>query len=170
MAVGLISGSVNAAEACILSRRKLVTFFHSTRLTWQHYFNPLRLGVNWSHMSMSPFIFTGNLGWPSISYRPVTGIFTLGRVVTRPFPTDFNETTRETIHASVLEQDKINPLLSSVVAKHPELVTKLLPLEEEVRLNWPRFLEAAKVSRDASWDFRSRSCAAYDSSSNLVAH
>ena len=85
-----------------------------------------------------------------ISYSPVKG--TLFRTITRKFPTDFDETTRETIHASVLEQDKIDPVLSSVVAKHPELVAKLMPLEEELKLNWPKLLNAGKVSRGTSED------------------
>jgi len=68
----------------------------------------------------------------------------VAHTVTRQIPTDFNEATRETIHASVLEQDKVNPLLSSVVAKHPGLVTKLMPLEEELKVNWPRLLNAGK--------------------------
>ena len=83
-----------------------------------------------------------------LSYSPITGIFSLAHTITRQFPTDFNETTRETIHASVLEQEKINPLLASVIAKHPELVTKLMPLEEELKLNWPRLLSAGKLRNE----------------------
>jgi len=75
-------------------------------------------------------------------------MFAVTRTINRrsQIPTEFNEITRETIHASVLEQDKIDPLLSSLVDKH--LVKPLMPAEEELRSNWPKLLNAGKEISD----------------------
>lgn len=66
-----------------------------------------------------------------------TGIFMLGRTIKRKIPTSWNEVTHECLHASVLEQDSLNPDLAAIIAKNPKLVRPLLPLEEEVKQNWP---------------------------------
>ncbi|GLB36111.1 putative uncharacterized alpha/beta hydrolase domain (DUF2235) [Lyophyllum shimeji] len=70
-------------------------------------------------------------------HDPATGIFVLAHTIQRPLPTFPNDVAHETIHASVLEQSTLSPELANVIAKHPELVHPLLPLEEEVKLNWP---------------------------------
>ncbi|KAF8078667.1 hypothetical protein FPV67DRAFT_1466003, partial [Lyophyllum atratum] len=70
-------------------------------------------------------------------HNSATGVFVLARSIERPIPTCPNDVTRETIHASVLEQEFLSPELANILARHPELVMPLLPLEQEVKLNWP---------------------------------
>lgn len=55
----------------------------------------------------------------------------------RPIPAATNEVTNEWIHPSVLEQAKIYPRLAHVLRDHPQVVSQLLPLEEEMKKNWP---------------------------------
>lgn len=69
-------------------------------------------------------------------YSSKTGIFRLADTITREFPTAPDPVTHETIHPSVLNQDTILPQLKETLAAHPELVAKLLPLEDEVKANW----------------------------------
>lgn len=65
-----------------------------------------------------------------------TGIFALADTVKRQLPTAWNPVTHETIHSSVLKQDAILPHLKEILDKHPELVALLMPLEEELKVNW----------------------------------
>ncbi|RDB28797.1 hypothetical protein Hypma_015566 [Hypsizygus marmoreus] len=82
-------------------------------------------------------------------HDPSTGVFLLARNVKRPLPAP-NEITRETIHSSVLEQDKLDPDLVATVKKYPELVAPLNPLEQELRLNWPFGLPTLKNGAKAA--------------------
>src|SRR6202167_5632151 len=68
---------------------------------------------------------------------PRTGIFSLTDKITRQLPTSTNDITHETIHPSVLRQKQILPQLQANIDKDPALICGLLPLEEELRKNWP---------------------------------
>ncbi|KAL0071878.1 hypothetical protein AAF712_000800 [Marasmius tenuissimus] len=70
-------------------------------------------------------------------HDPVTGIFRLGLTTTRTLPTSHNEITHETIHPSVFEQPTLNEEIRKLIDEHPDLVAKLLPLEEEMKTRWP---------------------------------
>ncbi|KAF9270123.1 hypothetical protein L218DRAFT_14436 [Marasmius fiardii PR-910] len=70
-------------------------------------------------------------------HDPLTGIFALSLTTERTLPTSKNEITHERIHPSVLQQRKLQPAIKCLVEEHPELVCKLLPLEEELRTEWP---------------------------------
>ncbi|THH16823.1 hypothetical protein EW146_g3879 [Bondarzewia mesenterica] len=67
----------------------------------------------------------------------VKGVFALADTIKRHFPTSFNPVTQETIHQSVLYQDTILPDIKDVLAQNPELLNDLMPLEEELKANWP---------------------------------
>lgn len=68
---------------------------------------------------------------------PRTGIYSLATETHRALPTQPNPQTHELIHPSVLRQKKVPYGLRETVDKYPELVAKLLPLEEELKINWP---------------------------------
>lgn len=71
------------------------------------------------------------------AYSPRTGIYSLTSSTHRALPTQPNPQTHELIHSSVLKQKKLPDGLQETLAKHPELVAELLPLEEELKVNWP---------------------------------
>lgn len=66
-----------------------------------------------------------------------TGIFVFTQSIQRVLPTHTGLPSHEWIHPSVLEQAKLFPALDLLVKQHPELICKLLPLEEEMKVNWP---------------------------------
>lgn len=68
---------------------------------------------------------------------PETGIFALSIRAQRPLPTKTDDITHEKIHPSVLHQKDLYPVLAQDIRDHPELIGILLPLEEEVKENWP---------------------------------
>ncbi|KAJ3898960.1 hypothetical protein F5879DRAFT_978599 [Lentinula edodes] len=70
-------------------------------------------------------------------HDPETGIFALSIRAQRPLPTKTDDTTHEKIHPSVLHQKDLYPALAQDIRDHPELIGILLPLEEEVKQNWP---------------------------------
>ncbi|EPQ60681.1 hypothetical protein GLOTRDRAFT_118837 [Gloeophyllum trabeum ATCC 11539] len=70
-------------------------------------------------------------------HNPTTGIFMLADTIQRQYPTSTNEVTHEHIHPSVLEQKSLLPALRADIEQHPELIAELMPLEEEMRQNWP---------------------------------
>ncbi|KAK1233033.1 hypothetical protein PQX77_003836 [Marasmius sp. AFHP31] len=83
-------------------------------------------------------IFYPAAPWGALEpHDPVTGIFRLGLTTTRTLPTSHNEVTHETIHPSVFEQPTINEDIRKLIDEHPDLVAKLLPLEEEMKTLWP---------------------------------
>ncbi|KAF8961004.1 hypothetical protein BDZ97DRAFT_1703631 [Flammula alnicola] len=67
-----------------------------------------------------------------------TGIFLLADKTERTLPTMPNDPeTHETIHPSVLEQMKLGPALSALLAQYPDLVCPLTSLEEQMKKKWP---------------------------------
>uniref|UniRef100_A0A0W0F5N8 T6SS Phospholipase effector Tle1-like catalytic domain-containing protein n=1 Tax=Moniliophthora roreri TaxID=221103 RepID=A0A0W0F5N8_MONRR len=70
-------------------------------------------------------------------HDPLTGIFSLSITTQRTLPTSENDVTHESIHPSVLEQPALDPAIQYLVDEHPELIAKLLPLEEEMKAQWP---------------------------------
>jgi hypothetical protein len=70
-------------------------------------------------------------------HNPETGIFALSISTQRTLPTKTDDTTHETIHPSVLHQKDLYPKLAQDIRAHPKLITELLPLEEEMKQNWP---------------------------------
>ncbi|KAJ4499600.1 hypothetical protein C8R41DRAFT_754020 [Lentinula lateritia] len=70
-------------------------------------------------------------------HDPETGIFALSIRAQRPLPTKTDDITHEKIHPSVLHQKDLYPALAQDIRDHPELIGILLPLEEEVKKNWP---------------------------------
>ncbi|KAJ3857808.1 hypothetical protein EV368DRAFT_17272, partial [Lentinula lateritia] len=70
-------------------------------------------------------------------HDPETGIFALSIRAQRPLPTKTDDITHEKIHPSVLHQKDLYPALAQDIRDHPELIGILLPLEEEVKQNWP---------------------------------
>ncbi|KAG9314326.1 hypothetical protein JVU11DRAFT_5117 [Chiua virens] len=77
-----------------------------------------------------------------------TGIFVLALENTRQLPTKTNDVTHETIHPSVLMQDKVNAQLRENIRKNPSLVCGLLPFEEEMKKNWP-YVPGTNPQRDS---------------------
>ncbi|CAL1695679.1 unnamed protein product [Somion occarium] len=78
-----------------------------------------------------------------------TGIFALASSIQRELPAETDNTTHETIHLSVLQQQKQNPKLEQNVKNKPHLVGPLLPLEEEIKALW-------KVSPEKSRGYQRR--------------
>jgi hypothetical protein len=65
-------------------------------------------------------------------------VFALTTKIQRQFPTAPNPVTNETIHPSILEQPNIlPPALSAAIQRYPQLVAPLMPLEGELKQNWP---------------------------------
>lgn len=64
-------------------------------------------------------------------------MFVLAKETSRQLPTETDNVTYETIHPSVLEQDHMVPTLRESIQKNPSLVCRLLPLEQEMKKNWP---------------------------------
>ncbi|KAF9237321.1 hypothetical protein BU15DRAFT_48796, partial [Melanogaster broomeanus] len=77
-----------------------------------------------------------------------TGIFVLAAEYTRQLPTKTDDITHETIHPSVLQQDNIATKLREIIQKNPSLVCDLLPLEEEMRKNWP-YVPGKNIPKDS---------------------
>ncbi|KAI0322651.1 hypothetical protein OF83DRAFT_1167349 [Amylostereum chailletii] len=69
-------------------------------------------------------------------HDPATGIFVLADKIKRPLPTEYSLITHEMIHSSVQCQDTVSQHVKDLLARHPELVAPLLPLEEEAKVNW----------------------------------
>ena len=68
---------------------------------------------------------------------PITGIFFLANTIQRPLPSMPNDPiTHESIHSSVLHQPTISPVLSGILTSHPNIVSPLLPFEEEMKAKW----------------------------------
>jgi hypothetical protein len=65
-----------------------------------------------------------------------TGVFTLATTIQRQLPTSFDPITHETIHPSVLMQSVILPQLADTIAAHPNLVSRLMPLEQQAKKQW----------------------------------
>lgn len=73
-----------------------------------------------------------------------TGIFWLGGSNQREIAKVTDDITRETVHPSVLRQATIQPdELKAIVKDNPDIVSKLLPLEEAFETVWP--IQAAKA-------------------------
>ncbi|KAL0569552.1 hypothetical protein V5O48_012415 [Marasmius crinis-equi] len=81
-------------------------------------------------------------------HDPMTGVFKLALTTERTLPTSNNEVTHETIHPSVLRQSTLTPAVKDLIDKHPELVSKLLPLEEEMKAQWPYVPGKADIKDD----------------------
>ncbi|KIJ68497.1 hypothetical protein HYDPIDRAFT_125092 [Hydnomerulius pinastri MD-312] len=81
-------------------------------------------------------------------HDPTTGIFSLAEVGCRQLPTKTDNVTHETVHPSVLEQAQIAPALKASIQKDPSLVCGLLPLEEEMKKNWP-FTPGKNIPKDS---------------------
>jgi len=73
----------------------------------------------------------------TIISSPRTGIFSLTNTITRQLPTFTDNITHETIHPSALKQKDILPQLQANVDKNPALLSRLLPLEQRMREDWP---------------------------------
>lgn len=71
------------------------------------------------------------------SNSPRTGIYSLTIATHRALPTQPSPHTHELIHSSVLKQKELPKGLKETLDKYPELIAKLLPLEEELKVNWP---------------------------------
>jgi len=68
-------------------------------------------------------------------HDPESGIFKFSGEITRKLPTATDDVTYETIHPSVLLQPTKTPALE--LALSHRVIGKLMPLEEELRANWP---------------------------------
>ncbi|KAG6842243.1 hypothetical protein C0991_000213 [Blastosporella zonata] len=87
-------------------------------------------------------VFHPSAPWGKPKYHDsCVGIFALSRTIQRTVPTAPDDATCETIHASVEEQDLSEfPELEEVLERRPEVVSPLLPLEQEVKVMWPKLL------------------------------
>lgn len=95
---------------------------------------------------------------------PITGIFLMANTVKRSLPSVPNDpVTHESIHSSVLNQASVSPLLSEILRLHPNIVSPLLPFEEEMKMKWAhdpsspsalaykkKLLDQSKISKTAS--------------------
>lgn len=72
----------------------------------------------------------------------------LSKTQLRDFPTSpANElVTHEYIHPSILKQRQRHEQLSEVAERYPEMIWKLLPLEEQVKKLWPFDEQAAAAT------------------------
>jgi len=70
-------------------------------------------------------------------HDPRDGVFVLADTIQRQIPTSFNPITHESIHPSVLMQSAIPPQLANALAAHPDLITQLMPLEQQAKQQWP---------------------------------
>ncbi|KAG8219773.1 hypothetical protein J3R82DRAFT_745 [Butyriboletus roseoflavus] len=75
-----------------------------------------------------------------------TGIFVLASENRRQLPTETDDVTHETIHPSALEH--LIPQLRESIQKNPSLVCSLLPLEEDMKNNWP-YVPGKNVPKDS---------------------
>ncbi|EAU93126.2 hypothetical protein CC1G_12661 [Coprinopsis cinerea okayama7 len=66
-----------------------------------------------------------------------SGIFLLAQRIQRELPRQLGGPHHEYIHPSVLEQESHYKALKHVLDKLPGIVCPLLPLEEELKQNWP---------------------------------
>lgn len=64
-------------------------------------------------------------------------MYRLAKTIQRPLPDADDDITHETIHPSVLLNEQNSVRISEHLAKHPGLVAKLLPLEQEIKAFWP---------------------------------
>ncbi|KAI9445014.1 hypothetical protein H4582DRAFT_1805459 [Lactarius indigo] len=71
-------------------------------------------------------------------HDPQTGIFFLANSIQRQIPASFNPATHERIHPSILEQSAVLPQLKNTLATYPDLVSQLMPLEEQAKQQWPQ--------------------------------
>jgi hypothetical protein len=84
-----------------------------------------------------------------------TGVFALADSQNRPLPSTPSDSTRQTIHPSALRCKSLRPDLSTLVQTKPDLVWKLLPLEELVQKSWtynpnrlPKSEEAKETAKE----------------------
>ncbi|TFY82651.1 hypothetical protein EWM64_g1362 [Hericium alpestre] len=75
----------------------------------------------------------------------ISGVFKLADTIQRKLPVGINPVTHETVHSSVLQQDTILPQLKKTLDEHPDLLAPLLPLEEELKVNWHFSPDTAKA-------------------------
>jgi len=87
-------------------------------------------------------------------HDPRTGIFSLANEITRQLPTCTNDVTHEKIHPSVLRQKQILTQLQANINKNPTLICELLPLEKEMRKNWP-YVPGKVPHKDAQTEVKS---------------
>ncbi|KAF9229239.1 hypothetical protein BS17DRAFT_10792 [Gyrodon lividus] len=81
-------------------------------------------------------------------HDPRTGIFVLARENNRQLPTKTDDVTHETIHPSVLQQEHMVPQLQKNIQENRSLVCDLLPLEEEMKKNWP-YIPGKSIPKDS---------------------
>jgi len=80
------------------------------------------------------------------------GIFNLGWKAERTLPSGPNDPVEhEMIHSSVLRQRDLPQDLRALVKKHPDIVARLLPLEEEVKAYWPYDPSSDRVKKYHEW-------------------
>lgn len=70
-------------------------------------------------------------------HDPQTGFFVLANSIQRQIPTSFNPGTHESIHPSILEQSAVLPQLKNTLATYPDLISQLMPLEQQAKQQWP---------------------------------
>jgi hypothetical protein len=68
---------------------------------------------------------------------PTTGIYMLAHEVMRQLPMNINDVTQETIHPSVFAQSNTVSIPKDAIAKQPQLIGALLPLEQQLKDRWP---------------------------------
>lgn len=98
---------------------------------------------------------------------PRTGIFSLANKITRQLPTSTDNVTHETIHPSVLEQDQILPQLKANLDRNPNLISELLPFEEDTRKNWP-YVPGKHPPKDAKSEGKPENATSHKSVLNMA--
>jgi len=66
----------------------------------------------------------------------------------RQFPRSLDPNTHERIHPSVLMQSALLPQLADTLAANPSLISQLMPLEQQLKQQWPRVLDDSRRSAD----------------------
>lgn len=110
------------------------------------------LGLDLDYLSKLP---TPVAPWGKQKPHEKEGIFVLLPSVQRPIPTGPNEITKESLHLSVIEQTKHSARVAQLLKAHPEIVSKLEPLEEGFRKNWP-YLQESAAARTYSSDLETQ--------------
>jgi len=65
-----------------------------------------------------------------------SGIYTLANRIHRNVMTVTDEVTKESVHASALQQSDLDKTLVKFLRENPDRIAKLLPLEEQVKAKW----------------------------------
>lgn len=81
-------------------------------------------------------------------FSSATGIFVLANKTSREFPKGPNDPqTHETFHASILQQEKLCPVVDELLTAYPTLVAPLTNFESQIKQTWPYNPNTARAQK-----------------------